>query len=240
MRGIVICVEYDDILRITLPMAMRHMEECLVVTSPADERTQELVRSTYGAKIHITDAFYRGNARFNKGAAMEEGFDALGRDGWILVWDADIVFPDHLPVGQFQDLDRDMLYNCPRRVLDDPRRWHPGFDWSLATLQQERTFPGYFQLFHADCRYLAGVRPWYGTEWGHCGGCDTVFEYHWPLEKRIKMHGLQVLHLGPRDTNWFGRVSGRLDGTSIGGTAERQHDMRELVKTHGWTQWERR
>ncbi len=43
VKGIVVCVEYDDLLTITLPRNARHLTEIVVVTSPTDLRTQQVV-----------------------------------------------------------------------------------------------------------------------------------------------------------------------------------------------------
>lgn len=230
VKGIVICVEYDDLLEITLPRNARHLTEILVVTAPGDRRTVEVVRSVPAARCLVTDAFYRRGAKFNKGAAMEEGFTALGRDGWILVWDADIILPDSL---RFDGLDPAKLYGANRRILDDPRRWHPDFkDWSDLPLSEETGYPGYFQLFNAAAPPIA-TRPWYDVTYTHAGGGDGYFQSRWnpAMKERLPF---EVLHLGPRDTNWFGRVSVRRDEAAIAASAERAGDMEKFLASKGW------
>lgn len=130
MKGIVVCVNYDDLLRITLPLNMRHLTECLVVSAPGDKRTASIVAATPSANLYVTDAFYRKGAKFNKGAALEEGFDALGRDGWILVWDADTILPESVPMAD--TLDPLKLYGAKRRVLVDPKEYQPKLDLKSA------------------------------------------------------------------------------------------------------------
>ena len=99
MRGIVVSVEYDDLLAITLARNARHFERILVVTSPADEATQDVAARVPNAEVHTTDAFYRNGAAFNKGLALEEGFERIGREGWLLAWDADIVMPQRMDLA---------------------------------------------------------------------------------------------------------------------------------------------
>jgi hypothetical protein len=230
VRGIIVCVDYDDLLEITLVRNARHLTEILVVTAPHDERTKAVVSRVPSVRLFETDAFYRNGAKFNKGAAMEEGFDVLGREGWILILDADILLPDVLPIPKLRP---DCLYSASRVMLDDPRQWTPDFDWSRAARTRESTFAGYFQLFHTSDPHLVR-RPWYDTTFNHAGGGDEVFQSHWSRKHKIRLP-FDVLHLGPRDTNWFGRASCRADGgPSPENAAERLAEMRQYRRTQGW------
>ena len=58
MKSIVVCVEYDDFLAVTLPRNRRHFRHTLVVTSFADLGTQRIARSA-GCACYLTDAFYQ-------------------------------------------------------------------------------------------------------------------------------------------------------------------------------------
>jgi len=209
MKGIVVCVEYDDLLAITLPRNAAHFEKVVVVTSLKDERTPKVAAALPNVVVHRTDAFYEKGDAFNKGRAIEEGFDVLGRDGWILVHDADVLFPIQMDLSR---IEIGKLYNAPRRMLEDPRRWKPNLDWaSCPTRHEPNEFPGYFQLFHADDP-IAAERPWYPTDWRHAGGCDSVFQLRWPREQKVYLP-FEVLHLGLDGRNWHGRCTPRLDGT---------------------------
>lgn len=230
MRGIVVCVDYDDLLEITLKRNARFMDEILVVTAPHDERTLNVVSRIPNARCHITDVFYKDGAKFNKGAAMEEGFDVLGRDGWILIHDADILLPDTFIMPQVVF---GRMYSANRLMLNDPRQWTPDFDWSLAHKTTEFTFPGFFQLFNCADPSLI-TRPWYDTKYVHAGGGDHYFQGLWPSSMKSVLP-ITVLHLGPRDMNWFGRVSTRRDNESIEHAAERARDMEHLKMYHGWS-----
>lgn len=214
IKSITICVDYDDLLAVTLPRNKRHFDRTLVVTAPHDRATQ-LIAEREGCETYITDAFYRDGAAFNKGAAMEEGFDILGRDGWICIWDADIVMPESIIIPAPL---RDCLYCPDRHVLANPSLYRDSL--TRATLPVDTPaceFPGYFQLFHAS----AVDSPWYGTNWSHAGGCDSDFQSKFAKDK-LKRPPFKVLHLGPtveadRDfstrigANWFGRTTKRID-----------------------------
>jgi hypothetical protein len=203
------------------------MIDVLVVTSPDDARTRFVVEATCpSARLLVTDAFYRGGARFNKGAAMEEAFDAAGKDSWVMVIDADTLLPDEMPLD---NLDPQFLYSAPRRILESG--WPPPEDWGTLPLRPDRSYPGYLHLFHPGARCL-GDRPWYDPTYTHAGGCDAYFERKFGAAKR-KLP-FEVLHLGPCDTNWMGRVSNRLDHEPIPESHRRRADMEKLRRAKGW------
>lgn len=211
MNALTVCVgqAYTDLLAITLPRNARHFEKTLVVTSLTDVRTVALVESMpdFPRRIQYfkTDAFTRYGATLNKGLALEESFDVLGRKGWMCVWDADVIVPRLMswPLRP----NKEVLYSAPRRILHDPKQWHPGLDWNTVPIVPESrptTFPGYFHLFHADAQALKepGL-PWYDVTFSHAGGGDGFFQSRWPKDRKALMP-VPLLHLGPRDTNWFG------------------------------------
>lgn len=223
LRGITICLDYADLLRVTLARNMRHLSEMWVVTHPRDRETIELAESIPNVRVHQTEAFYRNGAAFNKGLAMEEGFEAMGRHGWLVVLDADILLPHTLPLPA---LNIQKLYSPRRRILKDVAEWEPNLNWSRLPLNRDVEFAGYFHMFYADCVALHGKRPWYGVDWSHAGGCDFYFQNHWASQKKVRMH-FDVLHLGPVDTNWCGRVSPRADGQVIVESEQRRESMEQ-------------
>ncbi len=214
ISAITVCVEYDDYLAVTLPRNRHYFDKYVVITSPFDNRTFKLATAN-GCTVHATDAFYQRNAWFNKGAALEEGLDVLGRNGWIWVLDADIVLPPNLQLPS--NSDPTCLYVPARHVLRDPTAFSDGLDWTtlpVSTMPGE--FAGYSQLFHASA---LTSKPWYTCNWNHAGGCDSDFEAKFPEDKR-KRTPFNVLHLGPEGgvmpdsrvgCNWLGRVSPRID-----------------------------
>jgi hypothetical protein len=230
-RGIVVCVGFDDLLAITLPRNMRFLSECVVVTSPDDIRTQELVKKIPDCRLHITDSFYANGAKFNKGLGMEEGFDVLGRDGWIQIWDADILFPEHF---KLPDLSVGMLYGAQRLVLNDPKQWKPEFNWlSLKPANDAERVSGYFQLFNASDWHIL-QKPWYDVCFTHAGGCDGYFDSRWPRNRTQRLP-FNVLHLGPVDANWFGRTQARVDGQPIGGNPMTSRLLNQQYRAYkGW------
>lgn len=213
-ESIVVCVDFDDYLSITLPLNKRHFSRTIIVTSPMDLLTQKVAERNE-CPCHITDASYRRGAWFNKGASMEETFGLLRIDRWICIWDCDIVMPESLELPY--SMESDCLYGPKRRLLLDQAKFHAPLSVDPSTLPcptQDNEFAGYFQLFHGSL-----PRPWYTTTWKHAGGCDSDFQFRFPQEK-LRRLPFDVIHLGPegipsKDTrvgaNWAGRTTPRLD-----------------------------
>ncbi len=236
IRALTVCVGYDDLLRVTLPHTLPHVRELVVVTAPQDEKTRAYAAGFDNVRVFETDAFYRDGAKFNKGLAVEEGFDFLGRRGWILVLDADIVLPADA-TDRMIPLSPGRLYTPPRRILEDAARWPEFADhktWDrLPGRKEDRGHYGYFQLFHASDEVLVR-RPWYGTAWTHAGRCDDEFQHRWAAASKLRP-GFEVLHLGRCDENWFGRASARIDGGGSDPEAAARRALQEkLRRKHGW------
>jgi hypothetical protein len=201
IRGLTVAVGdwYARTLEITLWRNLRHLSRCVVVTKPGDPCVA-VARSVSGVDVLTTDAFTRHGAVFNKGLAIEETWDRHGRDGWWWVLDADILLPDAVPVW---DLHPQWLHGARRRVLGRPEDWRPGLDWSRLPVLQDGQPIGFSQLFHGDAEAIRGRRPWYCVNYPHAGGCDAYFLDLFPPNRR-RMLPMDVLHLGPVDSHWFG------------------------------------
>src|SRR5580692_269178 len=91
MKAILVSVDYADILAVTLPYNRHHFDEVYVVTTPGSEDGR--VAKQLGAEVWGTTAFYDDGAVFNKWKALEEALDVMGRDGWLCVMDADVLWP---------------------------------------------------------------------------------------------------------------------------------------------------
>lgn len=208
-RAITVCVDYSDILAMTLPYNKHFIEEMMVVTSMTDQKTVD-VALEHGARVHQTNTFYREGAHFNLWGAVEEGLDVCGRDGWIMFLDADICLPEHHhnftpQIGY--------IYTPHRRIKEDisdgipeQRKWA-----QYRRLRVNEDFRGYCQLFHGSDPVL-GPSPWHSINWTWKGGQDMAFQSKWPENKWARMP-FEVLHLGEAFVNWTGRVSKYRDGT---------------------------
>jgi hypothetical protein len=111
-----------------------------------------------GVEVFETTAFLDHGAAFNKGYALEQGFDVLGRHGhgWIATIDADIVLPPCMPWMHFRS---GHLHGCRRRIREDPEQFAPGFSWQHAVPTPDRYPVGYLQIFDAAERAIVEKRP---------------------------------------------------------------------------------
>jgi len=235
MRAITISVEYDDLLAITLPRAARHFERICVVSTPTDRATADVVAGVENAELFTTDVFYARGASFNKGAAIEQAFDVVGRSGWLCLFDADIVFPPAvLPQAR---LKIGKLHAPRRRLCLDPHEFHDDADWRQWPIFGDFEHAGYCQIFHADDPVLR-TRPWHPTGWANASS-DSWFQAKWSRHNKVWLpfDAWHVVHLGEPGRNWHGRCTRRLDGTLPQHAAERaraQEQMRELRRQHGY------
>lgn len=222
LRGFTIAVGewYARTLEICLIRNMRHFVECLIVTTPDDEAVKAVVAKVPGARVFETTAFFEQGARFNKGLAFERAADHFGRHGWWVIHDADVLFPDAIPLDQLQP---DRLHGARRRVLEDVDKWHPGFDWNSCPVRRDGGPVGFAQILHADDPALAGKPCWYDVTFTHAGGGDAFLLTHWPASKKVVLN-FDVLHLGPCDAHWFGTDQ------------EGKDMMAAFVHRNGWRQ----
>jgi len=208
MKAILVCVDYADILDVTLHRNSRFFDQILVVSTPRDTETAKVASRMKHVDVSLynTTAFYQDGADFNKGLAIEEGFGVLGRSGWIAVIDADIVLNlDFLDLLSKHATDPEKIYGPYRRMCINPKEWNGGYDWSRLPRVNDREIAGYCQIFNASAAALRS-KPWYGTSWTHAGGCDSEFQSKWPPSDRVRLP-FDVLHLGPHGRNWHGRVT---------------------------------
>ena len=205
MNAITVCVEYHDFLARTLPSNAGHFEQVLVITTAQDHKTQEVVREVKNASCFTTNAFYRDGCEFNKGAAIEDAIDFLGREGWIALIDADTLLPR---ATSFKAITPGNLYLAQRRLCPslDKFRFHRVKRKSEWPISEECLYlGGYFQLFHA-CDPVLAQKPWYPTGWRHAGGPGPEFIEKWAPGRR-HYFPWHVTHIGPPRENWFGRVT---------------------------------
>lgn len=220
MNAITVCVNYSDLLKITLPRNRRHFNDYLIVTSHDDLETVR-VAAKNNCSCFQTNAFYLHGAMFNKGLAMEQGFDVLGREGQICILDADIVLPQYATF----DIEIGKLYSPYRFMLDKVEDYNDELEWGRLPTRQDFEHCGYCTYFDTRDPHLS--KPWYGLNWSHAGGCDSEFQSKWPLVDRYRPEW-KVLHLGPTDTNWCGRVSG-LEGAEV---EKRRNQMYQVLHSY--------
>jgi glycosyltransferase involved in cell wall biosynthesis len=229
LEAITTCVGFDDLLDVTLGGNHPHLDTMIVVTSHSDQKTQQVCRK-YGAICVQTDLFHKNQRGFNKGAAINAGFNRFQHHGWRLHLDADIILPDNFRRVLFNHshLDRSCLYGADRvdvvgrgelkdlaaKVNQVPQHcWSVWIDPSTGHGRQighryvdtlsGYVPPGFFQLWHASQQK---DYPW---SLGDATHDDIAFAMQWAGEHRRLLPTALCYHLcaAPPELgqNWDGK-----------------------------------
>lgn len=231
LEMVTVCVGFDDLLDHTLKRNTPHFDHCIVVTSHADRRTQAVARK-YGATCVQTDLFRKNGRNFNKGAAINAGFDYFQYHGWRIHMDSDIVVPDNFRRLLFNHshLEQHCLYGVDRvNVIghelheflkhgDHQHKHRLLLGTDVGNLGHRLVcnlrgyLPlGFFQLWHSRAQ-----KP-YPYSLGTAAHDDMMFSALWPEASRRHLPSAVCYHLCPAPPkvgeNWDGhRKQPRLDG----------------------------
>jgi hypothetical protein len=118
LRAIMVAVNYSDLLSITLPYNRHHFDQVMIVTNGrCYEEVRRIVDSLSCDQnyIHVTEVFTDRGATFNKWKALEQGLDKFGRFGWLVIMDADVLWPKVAPLDRI--LRPGFLYSPLRRMM---------------------------------------------------------------------------------------------------------------------------
>lgn len=232
IRAAIVCVDYADLLALTLPRNRPHFEQVLIVTNEQDKATVELAIN-HKCVVYQTDAFYRNGAVFNKWLALEEGLDRFGRQDWMCMLDADTIWPREIPdieleVGKLYSPLRHMCEEIPKSSSGSPLI--PSEDqWARYPIHRNiYEWAGYTQIFHARDKVLQGSKYWHEVNWRHAGGADSFFQAKWETCNKIRPP-FNVLHLGLAGVNWCGRADRYADGTVHPDAELRRKQVRDFV-----------
>ena len=189
--ALVVAVDYDGELAVTLPH-LRKQVDCVYVVTNSNEATHRVATSC-GCKVLVSDMWHDNGAAFNKAGCLRlaQLYAAEAHpDAWQLICDADVIVPDGLKPLVAQLPDGDRLY-CARR-----EDFH-----SIEALQAgkpDKEYPpwpaGFFQLYKSRRLY---------PEWSATAErCDLEFASGFP---EVAMLPVTVAHLGRDGENWSGR-----------------------------------
>lgn len=192
ITGIVTCVNYMQYLENQLDMWRCTLDNLLVITDFRDGQTQDVCKQ-FEVKCMITDRFYLDGALFNKGSAINAGYELLDKEtelDWVLFFDADIAPPSNWRMYCLRECtDFRNLYGCGR------------VDWEDKDIYDE-DIAGFFHLFNVRSPN-AKIKPIVDTHWYHAGNYDSTFQNRWSKERRICLP-FKVKHNGEVGKNWCG------------------------------------
>lgn len=220
LEAVTVSVGFDDLLDVTLALNHPHLDTMIVVTSHDDRHTQNVARK-HGAICVQTDLLKKNGRNFNKGAAINAGFNHFQYHGWRLHLDADIVLPDNFRRMLFNNthLDQSAIYGADRvdvvgretlndlraKVQNEPQHaWGcliaPRHDAPVSPRYVDRLLGyvpiGYFQLWNAR------TQKDYPHSLGSAAHDDIMFAAEWPAAYRRHLPTAICYHLCARAPKW--------------------------------------
>lgn len=195
--AVTVCVNYHDILNHILEQNSKFLKLWLIVTSPEDVDTVNVVKNKQlsNVKILIYDNFFT-NAIFNKGGGVrfaQEYIDNYYNSQSVLILDSDIYLPDNFLEKIPKTVKDNTLYGVRDRYdfwsLDEFLNNENGHHY-----YDSKNFVGFFQL------YKQGSYKYNNSY--NCSRCDDDFRDL--FSNRINLD-LAVKHLGREKVNWDGR-----------------------------------
>lgn len=232
-ESVTVSVGFDDMLNVTLPLNKPHFDTQIVVTNHADWKTHA-VANRHGAILVITDLFTKNGRSFNKGAAINAGFDHFQWFGWRAHIDADTILPSDARHVLFNRtaLDENCIYGAERTNVQGKDEINALLDRTnprhaeVSAHQHRPVYPiwldpirgycpiGYFQMWHA------GRQKIYPYSRGNAAHDDLMFSAQWPRGDRRMLPTVKCHHLVTKapqiGENWDGnRAQPRLDGKPL-------------------------
>jgi hypothetical protein len=209
-----VCVNYADYLATTLKYNINIFDKIYIVTSESDNETKDLVSAYQKEHSSInliqTDIFFNNGCSLNKGAGLNLGLQSIEDKDWILIGDADCIYPSHLQ-SLLPDLDKNCIYGMKRVVVHSQTSLNDLMDKKYEPqprLEKAMHYtPGYCQLFNFQSEHLQNKQLTY-PEYPTAQRVDRLFaKYNFPYQCRKVMYDQFVIHLGPTTINWAGRKS---------------------------------
>lgn len=230
IEAVIICNEYADFLRQTLPHNKQFFDRVVVVTTPEDKATQR-VCEFYHVQCIKSKRLRPNSKHFCKGAGINDGLADLSKDGWVLHLDADIWLPPQFRnVLTLANLGKKHVYGIDRFNVKGWDAWQQFLE-DLPLQHEAETYVhvdraevpvgarimqrhmggwlpiGFFQLWHPAG---SGVLK-YPEGHTDAGREDCLFANYWPRSHRSFIPEVIGYHLESTDAgygmNWSGRKS---------------------------------
>lgn len=207
---ICVCVNYSDYLRETLKYNSSIFNTIFIVTTQSDDKTKEICKQYANVKCIETEIFYKDNCPFNKGAGLNLGLQNIEKKDWLLIGDADCIYPNNLS-SLTTNLDINCLYGMRREIVTTSEVLNDiltGKYKPKPRLEKAMHYtPGYFQLFNMSAEKFVN-KPINYPEFPTAQRVDRWFaKYNFPYSERRIIDNEFVIHLGPTIINWSGRKS---------------------------------
>jgi hypothetical protein len=210
------CINYSDYLEDCLFYNNNIFNTIYVVTSNTDKPTIDLCSKYKNVQCILTESFFKNKAVFNKGAAQDYALSIIPNTGWLLIGDADCIYPSIIN-DQIINADVNNLYSLHRIDIKSKKELQNFIDQGMGCnieLTNGWYHPwagnGYCQLFNFDSLFYKKGSLYVGGNWNHpyADIADVAFQSRWPQNNRVVLKGL-IAHLGYPDTNWRGRITAK-------------------------------
>ena len=230
IEALIVCINYSDFLKVTLPNNRHLFDKLVIVTDTKDKETHKTCEF-YNVQCIKTDVFYRDSIVPNKALGINEGLKHLSMDGWVIQLDADIWLPPMTrDVLNRLPLNKDSIYGIDRMMCNSFKDWHKFISLRQLTGIHEgwiylhlHHFPigqrivqyhgdgympiGYFQMWHPKKSNIHS----YPVEICGFDRTDVGHLKQFPREKRGFIPELVCIHLASEDhamgQNWRGRTT---------------------------------
>ena len=223
---LITCVNYSDYLSYTLPYNVTIFDNIYIVTTEQDKDTHRVINKLNSIKQNITTLYTNiffedgpwGKTHFNKGGALNFGLSNIEHKDWIIIGDADIIYPsniiNHLPNLEIECLHgmyrykinkgEDILEAIKSYETEEVYNTHLN-DAIVQYGQRKHGIIGYCQLFNfsSSCIKNGFSYPQGPTAFA----VDTQFSRGYFPRKYRRLNKNYCLHLGETCINWKGRVT---------------------------------
>jgi hypothetical protein len=192
---IIVSVNYNDYLSVTLEENTKIFNNITVVTSEDDIECQEICNS-HNVNYIISKRIYENGGSFNKGKAINDGIKSLIDPDWILILDADIIVSNRLKI---KSLDINKLYTSNRIILktyEEYKKFKNNIEVDY-NIEPDRGL-GFFHLFNTFSKRK------YKEFSNNASWDDIMFR---DLFKDRESINNQIIHIGESYKNWDGRIT---------------------------------
>ena len=198
---VIVSVNYNDYLILTLKENIKLFDNITVVTSSADTLCQEICRK-YEVNCIVTDVMYENGSTFNKGKAINEGIKSIENPDIILLLDADIIVNSRINLSELSD---EVLYTSERIILENYKTYTDYIEHGItkrSKLEGDKGY-GFFQLFCINNTFIDKNKV-YSEEHDDASYADIEFRDRFNIRQTISN---PCLHLGEAFRNWKGRIT---------------------------------
>lgn len=224
---LMVCVNYGDMLSITLPLNKDLFNNVVVVTTPEDEETIS-VCNKHGIKTLLYNCCFcyydkqivaDPTKLFHLSKMINQGLMYIREqflDDWILYLNSDIVLEPKIKFVNTDKLDENILYGSYRHLIPTKEEFLKIYNDGIVNFENAyKMFPdsdkekslglGFFQLFKKSVFYDQQ----YSTHNNNYDASvsDLLFINKFKGVQRLEDY--TVLHLGVPGINWYGRISER-------------------------------